>query len=53
MNIGVSVDEVPVKPAITDFRKSHQKKKIASFYTVRNNRHNSRRGAKTQRKTQT
>ena len=50
MNIGVSVDEVLLKPAITDFLKSHLKEKIAPFYPVRNNKNNSRRGAKTQRR---
>jgi hypothetical protein len=45
MNIGVSVDEVLVKPAITDFRRSHLREKIALFYPVRNNKNNSRRGA--------
>jgi hypothetical protein len=50
MIIGVSVDEVLLKPAITDFRKSHLKEKTSPFYPVRNNKNNSRRGAKTQRK---
>jgi hypothetical protein len=50
MNIGVSVNEVLVRPAITDFRKSHLRDKVATFYPVRNNKNNSRQGAKTQRK---
>jgi hypothetical protein len=51
MNIGVSVNEVLLKPAITDPGKSHLKEKFALFYPVRNNKNNSL--AKTQRKTQT
>jgi hypothetical protein len=50
MNIGVSVNEVLLKPAITDPGKSHLKKKNRPFYPVRNNKNNSRRGAKTQKK---
>jgi hypothetical protein len=50
VNIGVSVNEVLVKPAITDLRKSHLKEKIAPFYPVRNNKNISRKGARTQRK---
>jgi hypothetical protein len=50
MNIGVSVNAVLLKPAITDLRKSHLKEKIRPFYPVRNNKNNSRKGAKTQRR---
>jgi hypothetical protein len=38
VNIGVSVNEALLKPAITDLRKSNLKQKIDSFYPVRNNK---------------
>jgi hypothetical protein len=53
VNIGVLINQLLVKPAITALRKNHLKEKIAPFYPVRNNNNISRRGAKAERKTQT